>query len=271
MKCKLINREELISRYLLSTLTEEESLEFEEHYFQCKECYQELKDSEKVVDYIKLEGDKLLDKKSVNNNFSAESLLSKLLPGLSSPVRWGIAFGSISAVFIIFYLIFKSPELNDSTQPIFVEDKIMVQDSIDQNIPQQQELITQPKKTNNESLAALTGPAYNPNEYYEMLIVENVRSEHNTIEKVISPEIGERISSGRINFNFKIKRNIPLELKVLNNSEEIIYSSLIDQNTYPEINITISQRTIKNSGLYYWRIEDEREVYYVGKFYFIKE
>lgn len=271
MKCKLKNREDLISRYLMSTLAEEESLSFEEHYFQCEECFQELKASEKVVDYIKLEGDKSSDKKLVRNSFPTENLLKKLLPGLSAPVRWGFAFGSLAAVFIVFYLILNYPKINDSSEPRIVEDKIIIQDSLDKNLPQPEEVIKQPKETNNELIASLAGPAYDPNEYYEMLIVENVRSGNNIIEKVISPEIGVRITRGRINVNFKINENIPLELKVINNSEELIYSSVIDQNTFPEINITISQRTIKTSGLYYWRIEDENEVYYVGKFYFIKE
>lgn len=62
MKCDLINRESLISKYLMNELSEDENLKFEEHYFKCEECFNELKAAEETLNLIKDEGSTLFQK-----------------------------------------------------------------------------------------------------------------------------------------------------------------------------------------------------------------
>ena len=56
MECKIKNRHELISNYLLGELPEDEVKAFEEHYFQCETCFKELKIAEDAVNLIEKDG-----------------------------------------------------------------------------------------------------------------------------------------------------------------------------------------------------------------------
>jgi hypothetical protein len=59
-------------------------------------------------------------------------------------------------------------------------------------------------------------------------------------------------------------------LKIFNNSEKEIYSSTIDERKEQPVNVKVSE-FFSQPGLYYWRIESEEEVLYVGKFYFLSK
>ena len=56
MKCKLKNRHELISDYLMGELPEDEARAFEEHYFHCETCFKELKNAEDAITIIAKDG-----------------------------------------------------------------------------------------------------------------------------------------------------------------------------------------------------------------------
>jgi len=57
MECKINNRTELIEKYLSGELSEQEKESFEEHYFECDECFQELVFQQETIDLIKTEGE----------------------------------------------------------------------------------------------------------------------------------------------------------------------------------------------------------------------
>ena len=57
MTCDLKNRNKIIADYLTDELSEPEMFTFEQHYFQCKVCFEELKLCEKAVNLIKNEGE----------------------------------------------------------------------------------------------------------------------------------------------------------------------------------------------------------------------
>ena len=65
--------------------------------------------------------------------------------------------------------------------------------------------------------------------------------------------------------------NLPVNLVIMNNDEDVIFSTRVSSDNFPEYSLSASQNDFKKSGLYYWRIEDEIEVLYLGKFYFIKK
>ncbi|MFQ6094270.1 MAG: anti-sigma factor family protein, partial [bacterium] len=49
MDCEKIEREEIVDRYLLGELSDEEQKLFEEHYFGCDRCFQELRETEMMM------------------------------------------------------------------------------------------------------------------------------------------------------------------------------------------------------------------------------
>lgn len=267
MKCELNNREELISKYMLQELPNEECTRFEEHYFRCEECYKELRSAEDALVLIKNEGKQLKEKPAITNPVT--NILDKLFPSFSEPVKWGIAFSSAAVLMAVIYFSFFTVSNEFPDEIKFAEESSDSTEQIVEEIVPDKE--TLPKPNDKELIAVLTGPAFETNPYYEELMMENLRSSREIVEKVTSPGIGEEITTGKVSFSFTLKENLPLELKVLNNNEDVIFTSIIDQSIIPEINLAISQSALKVPGLYYWRLEDENEVYYIGKFYFLKK
>jgi hypothetical protein len=260
MNCKLENREDLISKYLMNELTDEDSLKFEEHYFSCKFCFDELKAAEHALNLVAKEGANAFELKEQS---SSKSIFS-FLPSLSFPVKAVVAF-SVFAMLFILYSVFKN-----NTDETLTKHKIISQD---QNKIEQKtdSLVTENKlsdKNDENLIAQLSGPAFYPNPYYEEWINENVRSGYSVIEKIISPQNDTRFYNDVV-FKWIMKEKTAVLLSVLRNSEEKIFSSEITESNFPEVVIKVSSNQFKKSGLYYWRIEDENEVLYVGKFYFV--
>lgn len=262
MKCKLENRENLISRYLLNELSDEESLKFEEHYFKCEECFKELKAAEDALNLIKNEGF------AVKKTESDKSFIDKIFSGFVNPVRIGIAIASIAVIFVLLYVFFNLS--SNKTEPIIADDG---RDSVKQIIEQksiQPDDETIPKQKGPKLLASLSGEEFEPNTYYEEWINENVRSVNQIVDKVFSPIDNDTLIASTITFNWRLKENLPITLIILNNKEEEVFSSIINQEQFPDYRFVVNANSKFNSGLYYWKIEDENEVYFVGKFYFIK-
>ncbi len=267
MKCKLKNREDLISEYILQELTDEECTRFEEHYFQCEECYKELRSAEDSLVLIKSKGKQLKENPAITN--TVNSIFEKLFPSFSEPVRWGIAISSAALVLaLIYFSVFTARNEIPAETKLTEESSDSTEQLVEDFVHDKEKL---PKPDDKELIAVLSGRAFEINPYYEELLMENLRSSLEVVEKVTSPDIGEEITTGKVNFSITLKENIPLELKVLNNNEDVVFTSKIDQNIFPDINLAISQNAIKVPGLYYWRLEDENEVYYIGKFYFLKK
>ena len=83
MECNLKNRSELIADYLMGNLSEDKAKAFEEHYFQCEICFNELKAAEDAIKLIKQEGPEILETSSGIDSKSKssknyKSFLSKL-------------------------------------------------------------------------------------------------------------------------------------------------------------------------------------------------
>lgn len=57
MKCHYENRDEVIAKYLNRELSEEKIVEFQEHFFNCDICFQELKFKRDALELIKAEGE----------------------------------------------------------------------------------------------------------------------------------------------------------------------------------------------------------------------
>lgn len=262
MNCELKNRDELIANYLSGEMPEEKMRIFEEHYFKCDICFNAVKSSNTAVRIIKEEGRSLLEESKSSDKKPGYSIIERFL-GLSSPKRWAIAFSIAAILFLIIILNKKTEKVTDS-ESIITEDK-KTDKQPDELIETTPEFI-QPK----ENIALLTGPAFEKSQYLEDWIRENIRSVNYKIDKVLSPALGDTIKTGNVIFSWRMVEKEELSIKIMNNREEEIYKAKADPLQFPQYNIRISSRTIKQSGLYYWRLEDENEVLYIGKFYFLR-
>lgn len=266
MECKLKNRSELIGNYITGDLPEDEIKFFEEHYFQCEVCFKELKIAEEALNIIKNEGPDILNViKPVSSSGTKRDTIRKFkLPGFSSPVKWGIAFTAIAAL-LIFLLIFTRQ--NDQ---VILPDNIITEDTDNKNLQDEQLHNEELLQKDKDLIAELTGPAFTPSPYFEEWITENVRAGSDKIEFVSSPETEEKFQDEDISFRWRMANEEIISLKIMNNLEEEIFISKPDQSQFPDFNVKVSSKIFKQSGLYYWRIEDENEVLYVGKFYILK-
>jgi len=260
MECKIKNRHELISNYLLGELPEQEAKAFEEHYFQCEICFKELKVAENAINLIEQEGSSILSKDK--SSYNKKGILQRLtFPGLSSATRWGIA----AVVVVIIIILILIPTANKN--PDEIDNEIAVKDTLSKK-----ETLSNKEQVPQKDFAAeLSGLAFKPNSYQEEWIKENIRSVNDNIDTVFSPGIGEKFYNGNIIFEWKMNEpSNGIYLKIMSNLEKEIYISDLAKSPKEDYSIKVPQEIFKESGLYYWHIEDENDVLYVGKFYFLR-
>ena len=254
MECDLKDRDKLIAGYLTGKLSEEEARNFEEHYFQCEVCFNELRAAEEAVNLIEKEGNSAF----ISN---PETKVSKLrIADKSTHRSWGIAVAVVSVFIIILILMIPLQKKNEITNKTAVikKDTLNNKESIRKN------------SISKEFTAELSGPDFKPNPYLEEMTAENTRSGSEKLDTVISPGPGQKFYDKEITFSWKMFKNEPVTLKVETNLEKEIFSRTIGHYKFPNLNTVVSPGIFKHSGLYYWRIEDENDVLYVGKFYFLK-
>lgn len=260
MKCELKNRERLISKYLLNELSDDESLKFEEHYFRCEECFKELKTAEDAFNLISDEGRAAFQSSESNSSNS----IFMFFKTLSNPVRIGFAFALVVLVFVLYFALKNDSTSLSEEQKIFTDKESTQKKEVDTSI-------VQPKKQaspESNLIAELSGPRFNPNPYYEEWISENVRSSSDIVETVLSPAINDTIISSQVLFKFRLNELKPAQLIILDNNENEVKSvQLKNENLVYNFRLNISEL---RAGLYYWKIEDENEVLFVSKFYFVK-
>lgn len=92
--------------------------------------------------------------------------------------------------------------------------------------------------------------------FYENLVGQEYRA--GTI-RVLSPSIDDEFSEQPIGFEWDRADDAPLTLQILNNRTETIHETGDLQKSYqPDIDL--------DPGLYYWRLESDKELLYVGRF-----
>jgi len=278
MECKIKNRHELISNYMMGELPDDEAKNFEEHYFHCETCFKELKIAEDAINIIAKEGPTIFkpdvhqplveaeDKSYKDKNL--KNIIRKLIfPNLRTPFRWGIALTSTAVLAIIFFFLFQNKQTTKN-EKVISKDEVIIPEN--QNPLTADTLIKQIDSQNKNDFAVLTEPSFKPATYLEEWITENVRSD-NLIDSVFSPEIGEKFYNSNITFQWKMNKVLDgITIKIMNNLEKEIFKSTLDNDQYPKFTVQANPEIFKQTGLYYWRLEDEEEVLYVGKFYFLK-
>lgn len=263
MKCNLENREDLISKYLMNELSDEESLHFEEHYFTCEACFNELKTAEQALSLVAKEGKPAF---TYNKVKSSRNIFS-YNPVFSTTAKIGFSFAVFILLFVLYSVFNNKVDEVKTDQKIISQEKEKFEPKIDSSKTESENQIGQEENL----IAELSGPAFDPSPYYEEWINENVRSGNVLIQKVILPKNSDKYSNQSVLFKWVMTENVPVNLVIMNNDDDVIYSAKVSADNFPKYSFSISQNNFKKSGLYYWRIEDEIEVLFLGKFYFIKK
>lgn len=264
MGCKLKNRDELISKYINGELPEEEAKVFEEHYFQCETCFNELRAAEDAVNLIERSGESAFDAGGLGN--VKTGFFERIFKSTRTK-QWSMAVGT--AVIIIAVLLLTLP-VHEDKKTEYNKTPIAKIDTVGKSGTKEIQTQKHEERDQNKDFSAvLSGPEFKPNPYLEEWSAENIRSGIEKLDTVLSPQLGEKFYNKKITFQWKMIRNEAVSLKILTNQEKEIFTATTGEQ-FPEYIISAPQNIFKHSGLYYWRIEDENEVLYVGKFYFIK-
>jgi hypothetical protein len=209
---------------------------------------------------------------------SAGELKEKLLKKAKYRQDWHFYRGKIAAVFVVFallagayFFIYKNPSFssrfqvgpvsNQQHQNVRVETTTPTTDTspgekkavVDQGIKNVSEIKANVGKRKNGH-SAVSRYRVNPN--LENMIGSQVRS---GLFEVLGPENGSVIKDP-IRFSWKKPLLSPHTLKIVNNKNQVLYTYPV-QGSWFDFNETLAP------GLYYWKLENQNELLYVGKFF----
>ncbi len=225
MPCEISDRDRRIDDFLLNKLSVADAEVFEIHLFGCKECLTELRLREQMIEVLKNGAVTVVAEPApVRHSNVPKGLVQSIAEFFNVlPNAW--IYAGVAMILIIAVLSF--PLLHDKKSGEYYAANFAPS-------PRLESLAGQPQRSSD--LSVLT----------------------------ISPLLGENLH-GEVLFRWQITRDeksidLPLDLKILNNHETVIYDVRIGAQEY-----RLSEQL--SPGLYYWTLEYEGEMLYLGKFF----
>jgi len=114
-KCKF---DDSIDDYLLSKLNEEDREEFEEHYFNCQQCFEKMVARDELIAVVKNRGHVIFEEEAASEEKEMFSL-GKVFSFLT-PTQWALATASVAMFLVIFLSVIP---LFKKTPPQFTLDQ----------------------------------------------------------------------------------------------------------------------------------------------------
>jgi len=222
-KCTVVNREEIIDRYLEDRLSQAEVEEFEDHYFGCAACFETLRFKREMISAIQAKA---------SANQPAEGLersslpldAARLLPKRELKARRWYFYAVAALLFVGLwagYLKFR--------------------------------------QSNEEESHKLFWANAQPSPHFENLVNAFTRA---PAVKVLSPENGSNVTE-EIRFRWEGQARGQISLKIIDRKEKEQLSFTPQENQ-----VFVSEMDSKlPPGLYYWKLETEDRLIYVGKFF----
>lgn len=267
MTCDLKNRSETIDRYLKKELTEPESDAFEAHFLECTECFDEVKQTRSLADFIAEKGEALFPEFAAGSPKETGGNTLVLKPRWKPALTYSlVAAAAIILVFVLYrslsdddQLVPESREFVESTADTSggvtdsKEDTVANEKPVPQRPIQKQKAI---KKSNRELYAA---------NYVESPDLENVIGQayrNGYSLDVLGPKNGTTLS-GAARFVWKTDLKKELTVKILSNGEKVLIEDSPGESGFL-LDLTAEEFT---PGLYYWKLETEDDLLHVGKFF----
>jgi hypothetical protein len=265
MKCKLKERDEHIRRYLDDEMSDSEMTDFEEHFLNCGDCFKELRNSLQLREFVKSEGSRLFpefqESYELNEKAASEPEFSGLVNFFRSVLTPGrAAFGLFAVVILLFLFILYEPGSELVTDEVITYNENEVNnaaDSADENIISN-EIVTE------DSTGKLYAANFEESENLELLMDQNYRTSDDLL--VISPMRGDVIRE-EVSFDWTYSRKGQLDLLILDNKEDVLFKFTLRDNGLL-FNLTGNEL---EPGLYYWKLENEDDILYMGKFIYKPE
>lgn len=272
MACKIKIREELIDSYVSGEMTEEQAGLFEQHFFECDECLDELKKTASLAEFVKSQAPAVFPE-----FFKEKAGLDDQKAGrLEADITWWSP-NRISAVAIAAALLIvvvtavtqlwnRNPDEDSVQRKLVVEDSSEVEDSgkirsVEATGNQNDSL----KKEESEKTPVLepVRKTRDPDRFESLASLENIVGQSfrstNGI-KVESPKDGETLT-GKTEFAWSVGSRMEVTLKILDNRGLLVLEKTTEEN---KLQLDLSNLV---QGLYYWKLETEYDLLHVGKFF----
>jgi len=214
-----------------------------EECFECKRSIQDLYNLVREYDYEELTPHPYFDQKKTASKDS-----HRIITRLAAAIVIGVAIALLAYLYI--------PDLRS---PVAVDEPFddpveLTPEEIEPVPPD----ITQPEimPPTPEEPADLYAANFEPMPFYENLVDQQFRSH---LIRVQSPDIDEEITND-VQFSWDTQIPMEVNLKVLNNNQDIVW-----QASTGETHLIYDTSELE-PGIYYWRLETDEELLYVGKF-----
>lgn len=225
MKCEMIDRDQRLDDFLLAKLSPEDADAFEIHLFGCPECFEELRLREQMVKLIKDERVTAIEGHTRQRSpQESGDVIKSIVDFFRFRQNIWIYAGAAAVLLIGFFItqLLRRQESPDIYAANFIE------------LPHFESRVGQALRSGDFSLA------------------------------VFAPKTDENFT-GEILFRWEIEKdggkfNGPLELKILDNRENLVHAANIESGQY-------NFKENLAPGLYYWTLDNRGETLYVGKFF----
>jgi len=266
MNCKFNNREGFIEKYLKNELDEREHVLFEEHYFSCDDCINELETTKQIFEMVKEEGKGLfaeyIKPPEALTNSKKRGFVDKNISR-----KWDIqpnfSYSIIAATLLFVGIYFLIPSGDYKNHAPSNLNHAMSKNNVPTQTDENAIIMEETEIVSEVPMAELYAANYIASDDLEYLIDQGFRD--NDFVKVLSPET-VITAKEEILFNWVSDSEQQLYLKILNNQEDVLHK-LAPENNKILFNITENKL---DPGLYYWKLENDDELLQLGKF-FVKE
>ncbi len=270
MSCCNDHRTLQMDQYLDGTLEAEARDEFEDHYFNCEACFEELRFRQNLKELIKAEG------RSIFPGFDKNRPAGK--PKRSGKVRF-MVYAALAAAILLMAVIYLASIFKPETEPIIADDKPSpeqrdsskqergvspVEDPVAEQQPDPVRKTPEPEK-DPPPKPQLIAANFEPSPNLEGYIDNNTRRSHCQVA-ILAPENGINIDGDAL-FQWQANCEEERYLVILNNRENELF----------EFTVSGHEHTFENAsgqlepGLYYWKLDNEEETLVIGKFFVGKE
>lgn len=227
MKCQLENRAEVITAYIADELADAEKLGFEAHYFECADCFRELKIAADATVLIEQEGHSAFARQPSRLRNLIAHLRAYIANLLESPWRRSQIAIVVGALVLIIGLPFAYFQFTHKT-------------------------------VDPQAFAA----NFEKSPAFESLMYQINRS--NQFISEVEPN-NEQSFDDKISFRWELQENYAdkagtLKLQIMDNRERELYSYQITGNR-----LDFDEKLAP--GVYYWALLSEKEMIYLGRFY----
>lgn len=223
------------------SLTNDQLQAIREHLKQCAQCREEYEISKSAYKEI----NETLSPSASNKNKVYYVAAAIALIAACVFVFWGIGNNTKDAELAAAPVDKEIPKQEDSVHVLEEQTTVTANKETmeeEEPIPNHQQLAV-----NFEPVAALDQLLNNP-----------MRS---NVVKVTKPSNGDKLNDD-IQFDWDIRGSVPLEIRIVDNREELVFS---------KSGLTYGQLIIDGNfkpGIYYWTLETDEEIVYNGMFYY---